>query len=133
MGMNLNVNRLVVSEDGILAPTDLGGWSVRAGFSNTVISGNVCVASGAGSAVLRCRVQLTANWTNANRVLRVIVLQNSTQVKSADFVVGTNSLDLGETSINVASGDRIGVRMATTDELGVTVQSGSNTYVYYDA
>lgn len=133
MGMNLSTDRVVISSDGGLANLDLGGWTARAGFPSTAISGNVLVANGAGTATVRCRVQLAAPWTSNSRMLRIILLKNNIQVNSADFAVGDSSLTLGDTSLAVASGDRIGVRVATTDERGVTVRSGSDTYVYYDA
>ncbi|MFI7001366.1 hypothetical protein [Nocardia sp. NPDC050175] len=131
--MDLSTDRVVISDDGGLFTMDLGGWTARAGFPNTAISGNVLVANGAGTATVRCRVQLTAPWTSNSRLLRIILLKNNIEVNSADFTVNTSSLTLGDISLALVSGDRIGVRVATTDERGVTVQSGANTYLYYDA
>ncbi|MFI6042291.1 hypothetical protein ACIA8C_11690 [Nocardia sp. NPDC051321] len=133
MGMDKYGDSTVISEDGGPAAVTLTGWSARSGFPNTVITGDALVAQGPGTVTVRCRVQLAANWTATSRYLRLLLMQNNTQVASADFAVGAAALTLGDTALTLASGDRIWVRMATTDERGVTVQSGSNTYLYYDA
>ncbi|MFE3191662.1 hypothetical protein ACFXHA_21810 [Nocardia sp. NPDC059240] len=119
----------------------VSGWAARSGYPDTVISAgnNEILLSTSGAGIARCRVTLTAGWNPGvgGGGFRVSLMQNTTEIKAADFAVSALFVALPDTPVTVQPGDRLwlAVSNTTTSFLGVTatVKGGSGTYVTFDA
>ncbi|APE37654.1 hypothetical protein BOX37_31155 [Nocardia mangyaensis] len=122
--------------DATVTNRKLTDWIVRPGYESTVVADDEIIAAGAASVTVRARVQLAATWNSTFGVLRVMLMRNDTEIRTADFVNGTNALTLPDTAATLAVGDRLWLRMTNTTSGGFsmtgTVQGGTNTYLTAD-
>jgi hypothetical protein len=136
MGMDKSGD-LPVGKD--TANLKVSGWVARSGYPDTVISAaDEIVIGSSGAGIARCKVTLAAAWSPSagGGGFHVSLMQNSTEIKGADFASGATFVALTDTAITVQPGDRLwlAVTNTTTSVWGVTatVKGGSGTYVTFD-
>ncbi|MFE3229556.1 hypothetical protein [Nocardia sp. NPDC059228] len=136
MGMD-KTGDLPVGKD--TANLKVSGWVARSGYPDTVISAadEILIAS-SGAGIARCTVTLAGPWnpTAGGGAFHVSLMQNSTEIRGADFPTGATFVALTDTPITVQPGDRLwlAVTNTTTGIWGVTatLKGGSGTYVTFD-
>ncbi|MFF0608497.1 hypothetical protein ACFYUD_07510 [Nocardia tengchongensis] len=137
MGMDKSGD-LAVGKD--TANLKVSGWAARSGYPDTVISAaDEILIGSSGAGVARCKVTLAVAWSPGagGGGFHVSLMQNSTEIRGADFASGATFVALTDTPITVQPGDRLwlAVTNTTTSIWGVTatLKGGSGTYVTFDA
>ncbi|MEU1206473.1 hypothetical protein [Nocardia sp. NPDC005825] len=133
MGMDKVADQQVVAGATNLKLT---GWTARSGYGSSDITNDELIANGSVTANVRCRIQLAANWASTQGALHVMLMRNTTEIKSADFTNNSAFLLLPDTQVNLVPGDRIWVQITNSTSsiwaVNATVQGGANTYVSFD-
>ncbi|OJF83539.1 hypothetical protein NS14008_36075 [Nocardia seriolae] len=137
MGMDKSGD-LAVGKD--TANLKVSGWATRSGYPDTVIStADEILIGGSGTGIARCKITLAAAWNTGagGGAFHVSLMQNSTEIKGADFPNGATFVALTDTPITVQPSDRLwlAVTNTTTSIWGVTatLKGGPNTYITFDA
>ncbi|MFG1790417.1 hypothetical protein [Nocardia sp. NPDC049149] len=128
MGMNKNGVQAVPSNPDI----KLVNWTVRPGYPGTVIENHELVASGPGTATVRCGVELSANMS-AGQSLSVMLMVNNATVQTGTIGSFSKSVELDAKVVTLAAGDKISVHVGNEGSFnGPNVVGGATTYVYFD-
>ncbi|MGY2060321.1 hypothetical protein ACW9HQ_36120 [Nocardia gipuzkoensis] len=114
-------------------PVRLNQWTIRPGYPETAISAaDELLPNGSGAVVAQCGVQISGIWSSLGALV-VDVMKNDIVVATGQFPNMATSLELPATSVLVAPGDRLWVRMSLRATFGtITVSAGAKTYLYYD-